>query len=671
MAADREALERILVRIKEARNFDFRQYKRATLLRRIERRMAERRCATLAEYEALLDASPHEYDALVTSLLIKVTSFFRDGEVWEALREKVVPALVESKRRHPEIRAWSVGCATGEEAYSIAMLACEALGPALAGATVKVFGTDVDETALATARRGVYPATSLAGMPPARRDLFFTPAAGGWSVRAELRRMVVFGVNNLVRDAPISRLDLLMCRNVFIYLDAQLQARVLTRFHYALRPNAFLVLGKSELIPVAAKLFEPLDLSRRVYRKTASRVRELPPMLDRSPPTSAEPTRREDELSAVAQRQLEVMNALPDPVIATTVDGMVTVWNAAAARIWKRTEDEVRGKRLAALGLHGVPGEMLLDKAGQVRDGEAERYTADVDVDDLGHLTFSLDVAPLRGLDGAVEGLVYVARDVSATRVLEAELRRMREQRDKAIEDLQTTAEEMQSANEELETTNEELQSANEELQTTNEELQSTNEELETTNEELQSTNAELDATNRELAHRTDELNVVSFQQRIIIRSISSAVVVVAPEGRILLWNLAAERLLGLTEAEAVGQVLWTLRIAIVAKALMKQLRKNVEGRLPQRVDDISYERPGGAVGHVALALVPLVDDGRGIGAVLLLEDTTRAVLAAEERLREELGTPAAPRRRAKKRRPAAAARRPAAAPRDRSRDET
>jgi two-component system CheB/CheR fusion protein len=148
-------------------------------------------------------------------------------------------------------------------------------------------------------------------------------------------------------------------------------------------------------------------------------------------------------------------------------------------------------------------------------------------------------------------------------------------------------------------------------------------------------------------------------------------VVVVAPEGRILLWNLAAERLLGVTEAEAVGQVLWTLRIAIVTKALMKQLRKNVEGRLPQRVDDIAYERPGGAVGHVALALVPLVDDGRGIGAVLLLEDTTRAVLAAEERLREELGTPAAPRRRAKKRRPAAAARRPAAAPRDRSRDQT
>ncbi|MFL5299939.1 MAG: PAS domain S-box protein, partial [Anaeromyxobacteraceae bacterium] len=215
-------------------------------------------------------------------------------------------------------------------------------------------------------------------------------------------------------------------------------------------------------------------------------------------------------------------------------------------------------------------------------------------------------------------------------------------------------------------------QSANEELQTTNEELQSTNEELETTNEELQSTNAELDATNRELAHRTDELNALSFQQRIIIRSISSAVVVIAPNGRILLWNLAAERLLGLTEAEAVGQVLWTLRIAIVTKLLMKQLRKNVDGRVPHHVDEIAYERPGGAVGHVSLALVPLVDDGRGLGAVLLLEDTTRAVVAAEERLREELGTASAPRRRAaKKRRPAAAARRPAAAPRDRSRDET
>src|SRR5262249_9481627 len=242
----------------------------------------------------------------------------------------------------------------------------------------------------------------------------------------------------------------------------------------------------------------------------------------------------------------DVLHSLRVPIIGTSIDGTITLWNAAAAKLWNRGETETVGKKLPTLGLSGLGGDILVDKTNLVRDGKSERETADRVLTRAGdgHPTLlNLDVSPLRGVGEETLGLLYVAQDVTAFRNLDKELRRVSDERQSALEELQTTNEELQSSNEELETTNEELQSANEELQTTNEELQSTNEELETTNEELQSSNAELDATNRELATRTEELNLLGFYQRTIIRSLSAAVVVLDPHGRITLWNLAAERL--------------------------------------------------------------------------------------------------------------------------------
>ncbi|HEX9288332.1 MAG TPA: CheR family methyltransferase [Anaeromyxobacteraceae bacterium] len=642
MAGDRDVLEDILEKIRGARNFDFRNYKRATLQRRIERRMSERRCRSMSEYAELLDRAPEEYDALVSRMLIKVTSFFRDAETWDLIARKVLPPLIKKKQAGEELRIWSVGCATGEEAYSVAILVAEALGPAAATANVKVFGTDVDEAAVAMARRGIYPRAAVEDLPKDRLARWFTQVPEGWAVKKDIRRMVVFGVNNLVSDAPISRLDLLLCRNVFIYLDARLQKRVLSRFHYALRPDGVLVLGKSELIPFAANVFEPIDLQRRVYRRGSTNGRELldeerlAGLLEQEDVSRAVRQTR-DDLSALGQFHRELLDAVPYPVLATTVDGAVSFWNAAAARLWKRTAADVHGKRITALGLPGLAGDLLVEKTAQVREGKADRRSAEGTIDrgDGEPVTLSVDVTPLRDAGNEVVGLLYVGQDVTALRRMDETLRAAREERDRSVEDLRTATEEMQSSNEELETTNEELQSANEELQTTNEELQSANEELETTNEELQSTNAELDATNRELAHRTEELNFLSFHQRTIIRSLSAAVAVLDPQGRITVWNLAAERLLGLTEAEAVGQLLWTLRVPILARALMKEIRKKLLKQLALRVEDIQYERPGGGRGHAALSAVPLVEDQRALGSVIIVEDTTRAVLLAEERLRE------------------------------------
>jgi two-component system CheB/CheR fusion protein len=246
-------------------------------------------------------------------------------------------------------------------------------------------------------------------------------------------------------------------------------------------------------------------------------------------------------------------------------------------------------------------------------------------------LHLAVEVTPLRDAAGKTAGLLYLAYDVTAFRELEAELRKANEERQSALEELQTSNEELQSANEEMETTNEELQSANEELQTTNEELQSTNEELETTNEELQSTNAELDATNRELAQRTEEMNAVGYVQRAIIRSLNAAVVVLDDEGHVRIWNLAAERLLGISEDEALGQLLWTLHVPALPRPALQKMRKALAQGAPLRAEQVSYELPNGSQGRATLAAVPVIEAGKTLGSVVIFEDTTRLANLASE----------------------------------------
>jgi two-component system CheB/CheR fusion protein len=631
-------IEAILERIREVRNFDFRNYKRATLRRRIERRMSDTKRRTIAEYIALLDKQPAEYDPLISAILIKVTSFFRDEELWKTLSDKVIPQLLSEKRPGEEIRVWCAGSATGEEAFSAAILLAEAMGPAFHNAEVKVFGTDVDEKAIGSARHAVYPAAALESVPAKLRERYFVEEQGGWSVRKEIRRAVVFGVNNLVSDAPISRLDLLLCRNVFIYLDATLQKRVLTRFHYALRPHGVVVLGRSELIPFAGRLFEPVDLSRRIYRKDGRRDAHFGPDRLANRLEQETVTRDSEEtragLAASEEFHREVLQSLRLPLIVTALDGTVTSWNASAATLWGRSEGEVAGKKLAALNLPGLAGDLLIEKTGAVREGRSKSETS------AGAVTrpsakqptqLSVEVSPLRNAGHEISGLLYAAHDVSAVRELESELRKASDERQSAYEQLQNVNEEMQSSNEELETTNEELQSANEELQTTNEELQSTNEELETTNEELQSTNEELDATNRELAARTEEMNTMAFLQRTIIRNLSSAVVVLDVQGRVQIWNLSAERLLGVTEEEAKGNLLWTLHVPSLSRSILARVKKAMGQGQPLRSEQIDYELPSGSRGRARLTAVPIADGGESLGSVIIFEDTTRLSAVSAE----------------------------------------
>jgi two-component system CheB/CheR fusion protein len=371
------AVEAILERVRETRHFDFRNYKRATLHRRIERRMADRRCRTIADYQALLERQPAEFDALIAAMLIKVTSFFRDPDLWTEIGQRVLPQMFSEKRPGEEIRIWCAGCATGEEAFSAAILLAEAMGPAFQNQDVKIFGTDVDEKAITTARRGVYPATQVADVPKNLLERYFIEEGDGFSIRKDVRRSVVFGVNNLVSDAPISRLDMVMCRNVFIYLDAALQKRVLTRFHYALRRHGVLVLGKSELIPFAAKIFEPIDITRRLYRKDGKREatvaqERLVSLLEQETLLRTEEVGR-GELQTVEQFHRDVLQSVRQPLIVTGLDGTILFWNGAAVTLWGRIESDVTGKKLASLNLAGLAGDLLIEKTTAVREGRSDR----------------------------------------------------------------------------------------------------------------------------------------------------------------------------------------------------------------------------------------------------------------------------------------------------------
>ncbi len=319
-----------------------------------------------------------------------------------------------------------------------------------------------------------------------------------------------------------------------------------------------------------------------------------------------------ERAGSVDQFHRDVLQSIPLPVIATTLEGSVMLWNGAAARLWNRPEGEATGKKLAALNLPGLAGDLLIEKSSMVRDGRSDREWSQGSLgrpSDAQPMQVSVEVSPLRDPTGEKTGLLYVVHDVTSVRQVESELRRA----------------------------NEERQTAYEELQTINEEMQSSNEELETTNEELQSTNAELDATNRELAHRTEEMNKLAFNQRAIIRSLSAAVIVLNESGHITMWNLAAERLLGLTEGEALGQVLWTLHIPALDRSVLAKVRKALGQKLGTRSEDIAYETPSGGTGKATLSAVPILDGGAAMGAVLIFEDATKvSSLAAENaRLKE------------------------------------
>jgi two-component system CheB/CheR fusion protein len=560
--AEDESFEDLIKYLKESRNFDFTGYKRSSLARRVNRQMQDTGITSYDEYRDYLEMHPAEFTALFNTILINVTSFFRDADAWTYLREEVVPALIRTAPRD-RIRIWSAGCAGGQEAYSLAICLAEALGQSEFRRRVKIYATDVDEDALTDARQAVYTERELSGVPSDLREQYFERSGERWSFAKDLRRSVIFGRNDLIANAPISHIDLLVCRNTLMYFTAETQANILRRLHFALEPNGVLFLGKAEMLLSHGDLFKPLDLKHRFFSKVPE-----PAIRERSPLLVGSASNRGDTGAPQDPRRLYEESLAASPLAQVIIDseGRLALSNYRADEMFTLSRNEI-GRPFQDLELSYRPTELR----SAVQQATAERraiWLRDVEwtrPDTKQWL--DIQIVPLHDRTGAGIGTSIYFNDVTDFRQLQREL-------EYAHRQLETAYEELQSTNEELETTNEELQSTVEELETTNEELQSTNEELETMNEELQSMNDELQSSNDELRDRTTQIGDLNVFMRSILGSLEAGVVVVDQDLKVQVWNQRMEELWGVRNDEAVGQFLLNLDIGLPIEELRPTLRQ-------------------------------------------------------------------------------------------------
>jgi two-component system, chemotaxis family, CheB/CheR fusion protein len=600
------------------RGLDFTGYKRASLERRIRRRMDQAECATFDAYVDYLEVHPEEYDALLDTILINVTEFFRDSETWDHLRQATLPALLADKPRGDPIRVWSAGCATGQEAYTLAMVLADILGEEELLARVKIYATDIDEKALAHARQAVFAEREIESVPAEWRERFFEARPQGHAFRKDLRRTLIFGRNNLISDAPISRLDLLVCRNTLMYFNVEAQSAILRRFHFALRDEGVLLLGRSEMLTAHRELFTTEDLMKRVFRARPHFSGRPGPGQGRVLPGSV--------LDDDARVQEAALDAAPQPQLVASAGGVVRFVNLSARALFGLGPDTV-GRAVSELSLGRMPTdlhaviEQALRDRGRVIVGEVPFTPPDSETRRL-----VVSVLPLVRDDGSAVGATVTFEDVTRNAHLQEEI-------DRSRNDLQAAYEELESTVDELETTNEELQSSNEELQTSNEELQSTNEELETMNEELQSTNEELGTINDELHDRTGELNQVNDFLEVILGSLGVAVAVVDRGGRVQVWNRGAEDLWGVRRDEAVAEHFLGLDIGLGPERLAPAFRSVIAGGDPHKSTLDAVNRRGKPI-QCVVSVLPLVspngdEDGRVRGAIVLMEDVAALDAAA------------------------------------------
>jgi two-component system, chemotaxis family, CheB/CheR fusion protein len=604
-----QQFEQLLEFLKQNRGFDFTGYKRTTLQRRVHRRMETVGIDDYAAYLALLERDADEFTQLFNTLLINVTRFFRDEEPWTFLAQEILPTLLARRGDQAPIRAWSAGCASGEEAYTLAMLLAEALGPDKYRERVKIYATDADDDALATARSATYTEKQVADVPDALREKYFDKVDGRYVFTKELRRSVIFGRNDLVQDAPISRIDLLVCRNTLMYFNAATQAVILARFHFALADQGVLFLGRAETLLTQSNAFVPIDIKRRIFGKApryVPRERLIAPVQG-TPREAGDPPHarlRDSAFEAGAEAQI-VVDRL----------GQLTMVNERARQMFGLTPADI-GRPVQDLELSYRPVELrsLIDQCYVDRRPVVQRDVVWRPRASTEDRWLIVEVTPLADAGGSALGASVVFVDQTVAKRLQREV-------EDAKQSLETAYEELQSTNEELETTNEELQSTVEELETTNEELQSTNEELETMNEELQSTNEELHTMNDELRRRGEELNDLTDFQDAIFTSIKSGVIVVDRELRVLIWSARAEELWGLRAAEAVGVNVLTLDVGLPIEQLAGPMRSVLSGQAPVVELTISAVNRRGRTIQCHVSCMPLASPDASVRGVIIMID--------------------------------------------------
>jgi len=530
-AQTQSALEKVVVLLRAHTGHDFSLYKRNTLYRRIERRMGIHQINKMAAYVRYLQENSQELDLLFKELLIGVTNFFRDPSVWEQLREEALPALLASRIPGQILRAWVPGCSTGEEAYSLAIAlreAIEALKPK-GQFTIQVFATDLDRDAVAKARQGLFPANIAADVSEERLRRFFAKEDRGYRVKKEIRELVVFAPQNLIMDPPFTKLDILSCRNLLIYLTAEVQKKLMPLFHYSLTPGGILILGSAETVGGSTDLFAPLNGKARLFRRTESGPRLEPVMFPSSFSTGPSP-RPEDvpapKLPASLQTVADqlVLQRYAQPTVLTNDKGDIFYVSGRTGKFLEPAAGKANWN-IFAMAREGLRYEL----AGAFKDALKQKDSVALHRLKVGTNGGEQRVnVTVQQLDepGPLQGLVMIVfTEVAAPTggAKEAERPPKAYARSAQLADLEQellqVRGEARATHEEMQTSQEELRSANEELQSTNEELQSTNEELTTSKEEMQSMNEELQTVNNELQAKVDELSRVSSDMKNLLNS--------------------------------------------------------------------------------------------------------------------------------------------------------
>ncbi len=541
---DPEVLRAFLSQLRGRSGIDFRQYKTPTIVRRLSRLMNASRCKTLAEYLRYLNGNSDAYQRLVSAFLIKVTGFFRDPALYSHLREEVLPAIItRAKQSREELRFWSAGCATGEEAYSIAMLLAELLGDEVDDLPIRIFATDLDADAIAFARRGIYPSSALSALSPELIAKYFTRVGDAYQVRKRIRNLTVFGEYDLGQRAPFPRIDMVLCRNVLIYFTRELQQRTLQLFAFSLREGGYLVLGKAETANPLPQYFTPLDQSLKVFRRQGERLLIPAPAFAENAALRERPSVRRNALRSASLPRRMVPDAPPrwslterlgsflfdSPIGVVVVDrnyDILTINQSARSLL------AIHGQGIGDDLIHLTAAPQLkswLDSAfrSELPASDEELALEDAATNETRYLQLSCYPDKTANKDGRIEGVIVIVADVTHSvkrrRQLQEENDEFRASNERASlqsEQLLARQRALVDANNELTSANNDLRNANEhlliaaeeaeasaeEVETLNEEMQATSEELETLNEELQATVEELNTTNEELGARGTEL---------------------------------------------------------------------------------------------------------------------------------------------------------------------
>ncbi|HET6489007.1 MAG TPA: chemotaxis protein CheB [Syntrophales bacterium] len=587
------AIQKILSTLRARTGHDFSHYKKTTILRRIERRMSIHQIADAAAYAKYVQEQPQEILVLFKELLIRVTSFFRDPEAFDTLEKKILPALIEKKPDAYTVRVWVPGCGTGEEAYSIAILLRECMQEAARDFKVQIFGTDIDEDSIAQARTGLYPANISQDVSAQRLKRHFVKEDAGYRIRSEIREWMVFAVQNVISDAPFTKLDLVSCRNLLIYLDLELQNKLIPMFHYSLRPGGALFLGSSETVGTFGELFSPLDRKWKIFRRTEAPSPYHAGVFTGFGIGGAGATRTAEE--AVKAKRI------PFPEIARTV----LLENFAPPSV-------IVGERGDILYVHGQTGKFLEPSQGQpsmnvfdmAREGlriqiraalhRAAAKNEDVVMRSLqvksnvGFLPTDVTVRPIPMPDMEQRLFIVVFEEVDRAvkepKKLNATSGRKQNARIAELEkELAYTRENLQASIEELQASNEELKSTNEEFQSTNEEFQSTNEELETSKEELQSVNEELITVNTELQSKIDLLTHSENDMKNILDSVNTGIIFLDTRLGIKRFNAEAARVINLIPTD-VGRPLTHISSNLKYDRLAEDARQVIDTLAPREV---------------------------------------------------------------------------------------